>query len=121
MLKDFMDHASAVTTQGYYKITLKRKRDAVAKLSAHVTDRRGDAVPPRPPISCGPGGALRRLPATEQHINDMRADRETATAMDAAGLDRPYEPVRCRGGRNYEPMASAASHQSSVRERIDHG
>jgi integrase len=120
VLKDLMDHASASTTQGYYKITLKRKRDAVAKLSAHVIDRRGAAAPCSPaayelrsvavpyggctepsnvkagghacPIrfQCSGCGFYRPdpsyLPAIEQHINDLRADRETATAMNAAGF-----------------------------------
>lgn len=120
VLKDLMDHASAVTTQGYYKITLKRKRDAVAKLSAHVIDRHGDTAPCSPaayqmrsvavpyggctepsnvkagghtcPIrfQCAGCGFYRPdpsyLPAIEQHINDLRADRETAEAMDAAGF-----------------------------------
>jgi integrase len=48
VLKDLMDHRSVSTTQGYYKITLKRKRDAVVKLSAHVIDRRGTAAPCSP-------------------------------------------------------------------------
>ena len=101
-------------------ITLKRKRDAVTKLSAHVIDRRGAAAPCSPdayemrsvavpyggctepsnvkagghacPIrfQCAGCGFYRPdpsyLPAIEQHINDLRADRETATAMDAAGF-----------------------------------
>ncbi len=119
VLKDLMDHTSAVTTQGYYKITLKRKRVAVAKLSAHVIDRRGGAAPCTPaayqmrsvavpyggctePSNVKAGGTRAHpfparllrfyrpdpsyLPAIEQHINDLRADRETAGAMDAAGF-----------------------------------
>jgi integrase len=120
VLKDLMDHASASTTQGYYKITLKRKRDAVTTLSAHVIDRHGTAAPCSPaayqlrsvavpyggctepsnvkaggqacPIrfQCAGCGFYRPdpsyLPAIEQHINDLRADRETATAMNAAGF-----------------------------------
>ncbi|MEV3959246.1 hypothetical protein [Streptomyces albogriseolus] len=113
-----MDHKSVSTTQRYYTVSLKRKRDAVTKLAAHVVDNHGR---PRPiseaayelrsvavpyggctepsnvkaaggscPIrfQCASCGFYRPdpsyLPAIEQHINELRADRETAQAMDAA-------------------------------------
>ncbi|WP_328565099.1 hypothetical protein [Streptomyces coelicoflavus] len=99
-------------------VSLKRKRDAVTKLSAHVVDNHGRpspcsesayelrsvAVPyggcTEPsnvkaggsscPIrfQCAGCGYYRPDPsyltAIEQHINELRADRETAQAMDAA-------------------------------------
>lgn len=98
-------------------MTLERKRDAVKKLSRHVTDRLGNPAP------CSPGGYERRsvavpfggctepsnvkagghacpirfqcagcpfyrpdpsyLPAIDDQINSLRADRETAGALGA--------------------------------------
>jgi integrase len=118
VLKELMDHRSASTTLGYYQVSLKRKREAVKTLSAHVVDRRGTTVsssvgsyelrsvavpyggctepsnvkaggracPIR--FQCAGCGFYRPdpsyLPAIEQHINDLRADRESAEAMDTA-------------------------------------
>ncbi|WP_328952526.1 site-specific integrase (plasmid) [Streptomyces sp. NBC_00184] len=118
VLRELMDHKSVSTTQRYYTVSLKRKRDAVTKLSAHVVDNHGRpspcsesayelrsiAVPyggcTEPsnvkaggsscPIrfQCAGCGYYRPDPsyltAIEQHINELRADRETAQAMDAA-------------------------------------
>ncbi|MEU9546845.1 hypothetical protein [Streptomyces mirabilis] len=118
VLCELMDHKSVCTTQRYYTVSLKRKREAVTKLAAHVVDHHGR---PRPcsdttyelrsvavpyggctepsnvkaggnscPIrfQCAGCGFYRPdpsyLPAIEQHINELRADRESATAMDAA-------------------------------------
>lgn len=118
VLCELMDHKSVRTTQCYYTVSLQRKRDAVAKLSAHVVDVQGR---PRPcsdttyqlrsvavpyggcteptnvkagggscPIrfQCAGCGFYRPdpsyLPVIEQHVNELRADRETARAMDAA-------------------------------------
>lgn len=119
ILKELMDHRDMKVTQGYYTVSLKRKRQAIKIMSRYVHDRDGT---PRP----GPGSAtsyeLRSvavpfgnciepsnvkaggkgcpirfqcagcgfyrpdpsyLPAIETHINALRADRETAVAMDA--------------------------------------
>lgn len=45
VLRDLMDHRSVNTTVGYYKITLKRKRDAVEKVRHLVIDRTGKPAP----------------------------------------------------------------------------
>ncbi|MFE0771855.1 tyrosine-type recombinase/integrase [Streptomyces sp. NPDC058861] len=45
VLRDLMDHRSANTTAGYYKVSLKRKREAVKKMRLHVMDRTGLPVP----------------------------------------------------------------------------
>ncbi len=118
VLCELMDHKSVRTTQRYYTVSLQRKREAVAKLSAHIVDQTGRSTPcssttyelrsvavpyggcTEPsnvkaggsscPIrfQCAGCGFYRPdpsyLPAIEQHINDLRADRETAHAMDAA-------------------------------------
>ncbi|MBA2811556.1 site-specific integrase [Streptomyces sp. KM273126] len=118
VLRELMDHKSVSTTQRYYTVSLKRKRDAVTKLAAHVVDNHGRpspcsetayelrsvAVPyggcTEPSnVKAGGGSCPVRfqcagcgfyrpdpsyLPAIEQHINELRADRETAQAMDAA-------------------------------------
>ncbi|MGX1127896.1 hypothetical protein RKD49_000086 [Streptomyces glaucescens] len=118
VLRELMDHKSVSTTQRYYTVSLKRKRDAVTKLAAHVVDNHGR---PRPcseaayelcPVAVPYGGCTEPsnvkaaggscpirfqragcgfyrpdpsyLPAIEQHINELRADRETARDMDAA-------------------------------------
>ncbi|MFE9381122.1 tyrosine-type recombinase/integrase [Streptomyces sp. NPDC006855] len=41
ILRDLMDHRSANTTAGYYKVSLKRKRAAVKTMRLHVMDRVG--------------------------------------------------------------------------------
>lgn len=118
VLQDLMDHDDPATTTGYYQVTLKRKRDAVKRLSKLVADRLGAARPCSPsayeqrsvavpfggcaepsnvkaggghcPIrfQCAGCGHYRPdpsyLPAIEDHINSLRADRETARALDAA-------------------------------------
>ena len=119
VLKELMDHVSAQTTMGYYKVSLTRKREAVKTLSAHTVDRSGNpasfhsglayqrssvAVPfggCTEPSNVKAGGKAcpirfqcaacpsyrpdpSYLPAIEQQINDLRADRETAEAMGAA-------------------------------------
>lgn len=118
VLQDLMDHDDPATTTGYYQVTLKRKREAVKRLSKLVADRLGAARPcsatayeqrsvavpfggcAEPsnvkaggghcPIrfQCAGCGHYRPdpsyLPAIEDHINSLRADRETARALDAA-------------------------------------
>lgn len=118
VLRELMDHRSIETTTGYYTVSMRRRRHAVAMLSAHVVDRHGApaactssayqlrsvAVPyggcTEPsnikaggracPIrfQCAGCGFYRPDPsyltAIEHHINELRADRETARAMDAA-------------------------------------
>ncbi|MFE5947595.1 hypothetical protein [Streptomyces sp. NPDC056480] len=103
---------------GYYRVTLERKRNAVKKLSALVTDRHGTRKPCSPEayehrsvtvpfggctepsnvkagghscplrFQCAGCGFYRPdpsyLPAIEDQINSLRADRETALAMGAA-------------------------------------
>ncbi|MER5359500.1 site-specific integrase [Streptomyces sp. NPDC002785] len=120
VLRDLMDHDDPRTTLGYYRVSLKRKREAVKTLSLQVVDRLGAASPCSPlayeqrsvavpfggctepsnvkaggqacPIrfQCSGCGFYRPdpsyLPTIEDHINSLRADRETALAMDAAGF-----------------------------------
>ncbi|MFD5523426.1 tyrosine-type recombinase/integrase [Streptomyces virginiae] len=45
VLCDLMDHKSTVTTQGYYKVTQKRKRQAVNVMRLHTVDRAGKPAP----------------------------------------------------------------------------
>ncbi len=118
VLQELMDHDDPATTTGYYKVTLKRKREAVKTLSRQVTDRLGAVKPCSPtaylqrsvavpfggcvepsnvkaggghcPIrfQCAGCGHYRPdpsyLPTIEDHVNSLRADRETARALDAA-------------------------------------
>lgn len=120
VLRDLMDHRSIETTAGYYTVSMKRRRHAVAALAAHVVDRHGTpaatsgaayqlrsvAVPyggcTEPsnikaggkacPIrfQCAGCGYYRPDPsyltAIEAHINELRADHETARAIDAAAF-----------------------------------
>lgn len=120
VLRDLMDHDDPRTTLGYYRVSLKRKREAVKTLSLQVVDRLGAASPCSPlayeqrsvavpfggctepsnvkaggqacPIrfQCSGCGFYRPdpsyLPTIEDHINSLRADRETALAMDAASF-----------------------------------
>ncbi len=117
VLRDLMDHKQISTTQTYYRVTLKRKRDAVRTLRLQVVDRTGrptatgsniayelrsvaapfgnctepsnvkaggGACPIR--FQCAGCGFYRPdpsyIPAIEDHILALRADREKAMAMD---------------------------------------
>ncbi len=119
ILKELMDHRDMKVTQGYYTVSLKRKRQAIKIMSRYVTDRSGSprpatgsavayelrsvAVPfgnciePSNVKAGGKGCPIRfqcagcgfyrpdpsYLPVIETHINALRADKETAAAMDA--------------------------------------
>jgi integrase len=117
VLCELMDHKSISTTQGYYRVNQKRKREAIRTLSIHVTDRQGNPAPTTSntayemrsvaapfgnciepsnvkagggscPIrfQCSGCGFYRPdpsyLPVIEDHIRSLKADRETAAAMD---------------------------------------
>jgi hypothetical protein len=117
VLRDLMDHQQTSTTQGYYRVTQERKRDAVRTLHRQVIDRTGNSAPAPSqtayelrsvaapfgnciepsnvkagggacPIrfQCSGCGFYRAdpsyIPAIEDHVQALRADRETATAMD---------------------------------------
>ncbi len=119
VLQELMDHKDMQVTQGYYTVSLKRKRQAISVMGRYVADRTGaarsgsgsatgyelasvavpfgnciepsnvkaggKACPIR--FQCAGCGFYRPdpsyLPAIEEHINALRADKETATAMDA--------------------------------------
>lgn len=119
VLKELMDHRDISVTQGYYKVGLKRKRDAIKIMSRYVHDRTGTLIPTsgsatgyelksvavpfgncveptnvkaggkQCPIrfQCAGCGFYRPdpsyLPAIEEHINALKADRETAASMGA--------------------------------------
>jgi hypothetical protein len=118
-LRDLMDHKSADTTLGYFRVSLERRRKAVETMRLHVVDRSGQAAPTSSvtayearsvavpfgnctepsnvkagggscPIrfQCSGCGFYRPdpsfLPAVEDHIRALKADRETARAMQAA-------------------------------------
>ena len=119
VLRDLMDHQQTSTTQGYYRVTLKRIRDAVRILHRLVIDRTGNSAPartavagnlraavgrravrqlhrtverqgrrrcPPDPVACYGFGYYRAdpsyIPAIEDHIQALWADRELASAMD---------------------------------------
>jgi integrase len=119
VLKELMDHASVTTTMGYYRISLKRKQQAIRAVGALATDTAGNPAPLTSPtayerasvsvpfgnctepsnVTAGGGACPIRfqcagcgfyrpdpsyLPALEQHIAGLRADRETAQAIGAA-------------------------------------
>jgi integrase len=120
VLRDLMDHKSISTTMGYYDISLRRKREAVAIIAALTVDRLGARKPSSPsgyelrsvavpfgnctepsnvkaggqacPIrfQCSGCGFYRPdpsyLPAIEDHVRALKANRETARAIDAAGF-----------------------------------
>lgn len=46
VLRQLMDHVSVETTMGYYKVTMSRREEAVATVSALVMDRHGRRLPP---------------------------------------------------------------------------
>ena len=118
VLKELMDHRSVDTTTGYYKVTIKRKREAVNSIRHLVIDRAGEPAPAPSatvyelrsvavpfgnciepsnvkaggqacPIrfQCSGCGFYRPDPsylvAIDQHINSLKAERETAIAIGA--------------------------------------
>ncbi|HET6481194.1 MAG TPA: hypothetical protein VFG35_14315 [Actinoplanes sp.] len=120
-LRDLMDHKSADTTLGYFKVSIERRRSAVETMRKHVVDRDGQrastssvtayearsvAVPfgnctepsnvkaggSQCPIrfQCSGCGFYRPDPsfllAVEDHIRALKADRETAWALDVAAF-----------------------------------
>ncbi|MFD5409474.1 tyrosine-type recombinase/integrase [Streptomyces nojiriensis] len=117
VLRELMDHRSADTTARYYKVSLKRKQEAVKTMRLRVVDRHGNPAPitsnkayemrsvavpfggcTEPsnvkaggqacPIrfQCAGCGFYRPDPsylaAIEDQIRDLKADKETALAMD---------------------------------------
>jgi integrase len=118
ILQELMDHTDLKVTQGYYTVSLKRKREAITVMSRYIHDRTGAPCPGPGSMSsyglrsvavpfgncleptnvkaggkqcpirfqCAGCGFYRPdpsyLPAIEEHINALRADRETALAMD---------------------------------------
>lgn len=119
VLKELMDHVSVTTTMGYYRISNKRKQQAITAVGAHAINAAGDPAPFTSPtayqrasvsvpygnctepsnVTAGGGACPIRfqcagcgfyrpdpsyLPAVEEHVADLRKDRETARAMDAA-------------------------------------
>lgn len=119
VLKELLDHVSIQTTLGYYKVSLKRKVQAIRSVGSLAIDANANAAPfvdtlayERASVSvpfgnctepsnvkaggghcpirfqCAGCGFYRPdpsyLPAIEEHIASLRADRETAQAIDAA-------------------------------------
>ena len=119
VLKELMDHVSVTTTMGYYRVSLKRKQQAIRSVGPLATDAAGNPAPFTSPtayqrasvavpfgnctepsnVKAGGGACPIRfqcagcgfyrpdpsyLPALEQHIASLRADRETALAIGAA-------------------------------------
>lgn len=119
VLRELLTHVSVQTTMGYYSISLKRKRQAIAVVGAHALDANADPAAFADPLAyerasvsvpfgnctepsnvkAGGGHCPIRfqcagcsfyrpdpsyLPALEEHLASLRADLETAVAMDAA-------------------------------------
>ncbi|MFE7766150.1 tyrosine-type recombinase/integrase [Streptomyces sp. NPDC057438] len=118
-LRDLMDHKSADTTMGYFKVSMEKRRKAVEAMRQHVVDRAGNPAPTpsatayearsvavpfgncTEPSNVKAGGgscpirfqcsgcAFYRpdpsfLPAVEDHIRALKADREMARALGTA-------------------------------------
>jgi integrase len=117
VLCELMDHRSTATTQGYYKVSQKRKRQAVNVMRLHTVDRAGRPAPMASatayqarsvavpfgnctePSNVKAGGKAcpirfqcaacpsyrpdpSYLPAIEDHIRSLKADREMAVMME---------------------------------------
>ncbi|KUL69412.1 MULTISPECIES: tyrosine-type recombinase/integrase [unclassified Streptomyces] len=118
VLRELMDHKSMQTTQRYYKISQKRKREAVNVMRLHTVDRKGQAAPMASatayearsvavpfgnctePSNVKAGGKAcpirfqcaacpsyrpdpSYLPAIEEHVRSLKADKEMAVMMEA--------------------------------------
>jgi integrase len=119
VLKELLDHRSIQTTLGYYKISHKRKQQAIRAVGSLAIDASGNPSSFTDPLAyerasvsvpfgnctepsnvnagggacpirfqCAGCGFYRPdpsyLPAIEEHIHSLKADRETARAMGAA-------------------------------------
>lgn len=119
VLRELMDHVSIGTTMGYYRVSLRRKQQAIAAVGSLATDAAGKPSPFASPLAyerasvsvpfgnctepsnvrAGGGACPIRfqcagcsfyrpdpsyLPAIEEHVASLRADRETARAVGAA-------------------------------------
>ncbi|MCF3167072.1 MULTISPECIES: tyrosine-type recombinase/integrase [Streptomyces] len=117
VLQELMDHKSMQTTQRYYKISNKRKREAVNVMRLHTVDRKGKHAPMASatayearsvavpfgnctePSNVKAGGKAcpirfqcaacpsyrpdpSYLPAIEDHIRSLKADKEMAVMME---------------------------------------
>lgn len=135
VLRELMDHKSEATTACYYKITAKRKREAVNVMRLHTTDRKGRLTPLSQtayfrgsvqvpfgnctePSNVKAGGHAcpirfqcvgcpsyhpdpSYLPAMEDHVRQLRAQRERAVMMDVddfvvRGMDEEIAAYRKR-------------------------
>jgi integrase len=120
VLRELMDHVSIQTTMGYYRVSLRRKQEAIRSVGSFATDANGNPSPFTNPLAwekasvsvpfgnctepsnvragggscpirfqCAGCGFYRPDPsyvaAIEEHIASLRADRETALAIGAAG------------------------------------
>jgi integrase len=120
VLRELMDHVSVGTTMGYYRVSLKRKQQAIRAVGSLATTATGAPAPFTDPVAwerasvsvpfgnctepsnvragggccpirfqCSGCGFYRPDPsylaAIEEHVASLRADRETALAMGAAG------------------------------------
>ena len=118
VLRELMDHKSIQTTQRYYKISQKRKRQAVNVMRLHTVDRKGKPAPMASatayqarsvavpfgnctePSNVKAGGKAcpirfqcaacpsyrpdpSYLPAIEDHVRSLKADKEMAVMMEA--------------------------------------
>ncbi|EFG79831.1 site-specific recombinase, phage integrase family [Mycobacterium parascrofulaceum ATCC BAA-614] len=119
VLKELLDHRSITATMGYYKITYKRKQQAIRTVGSLAVDASGNPSSFADPLAyerasvsvpfgnctepsnvkagggacpirfqCAGCGFYRPdpsyLPVIEEHIHSLKADRETARAMEAA-------------------------------------
>ncbi|MFJ3930201.1 tyrosine-type recombinase/integrase [Streptomyces sp. NPDC090029] len=118
VLRELMDHKSMQTTQRYYRISHKRKREAVNVMRLHTVDRKGRSAPMASaavyearsvavpfgnctePSNVKAGGKAcpirfqcaacpsyrpdpSYLPAIEDHVRSLKADKEMAVMMEA--------------------------------------
>ncbi|WP_431954841.1 tyrosine-type recombinase/integrase [Actinacidiphila sp. bgisy167] len=87
VLSELMDHKSVRTTQRYYTVSMQRKHEAVAKLSAHR----------RPPgTACRATSCV--LALAERHVAlvpRIRRTAQTGTELRLSQISRPGSPANC--------------------------
>ncbi|MFZ4190804.1 tyrosine-type recombinase/integrase [Streptomyces pseudogriseolus] len=90
VLRELMDHKSVSTTQRYYTVSLKRKRDAVTKLAAHVVDHHGRPSP------SSPTPRLPAPPASRHGLPTPKASASTSKPHNNVGNPPSPPPARTR-------------------------
>jgi integrase len=90
VLKELMDHVSVTTTMGYYKVSLKRKQQAIRSVGPLATPRR---LPAPPPTSARQWRCRSATAPSRPTSKPAAAPARSASSAPAAGSTAPTRPT----------------------------